>query len=126
MSATGMGEPIGTTRRGQVLIGAACLVVGLGSCFGLLLLPVIFEPILHLALIAFGTVLRVHTVYNPSLRSIYAIGIALTGALGAALSGYAFYREPTRNRAIDAYLKRYDGLENSRRASIIASDDPQS
>jgi hypothetical protein len=121
-----MSEPIGTTRRGQVLLGALCLAVGLGSCFGLLLLPAIFEPILRLALIAFGTMLRAHIVYEPSLRAFYAIGIALIGTLGASLFAYAFYREPMRNCAIDAYLTRYDGIENVRRASVNAKDDPQS
>lgn len=121
-----MGEPIGTTRKGQLLLGATGLIAGVGSGLGLKVRPDVFEPILRVALFGVTTLMHVHahTLYDPSERTFYAILLPIFGVVWALLFGYAFVREPSRDRAIDAYLRRKDELDHARRATIISQDDP--
>jgi hypothetical protein len=118
-----MREPIGTTRKGQVLLGVAGLLVGVGGSFGLEVRPDVFEPILRAALYGIGALARIHTHYDPSERTLYAVLLSTLGIFWAALLGYAFVREPARDRMIDAYLRRHDELDQGRRATIISQDD---
>jgi len=118
-----MGEPLGTTRKGQVLLGGVGLIVGVGGGLGLEAMPRIFEPIIQAALYGFGFLVRAHPHYDPSLRAVYAILLAVLGTVWALLFAYAFAREPARNRAIDAYLRREDDIDHSRRATVIPEND---
>lgn len=118
-----MGEPLGTTRKGQLLLGGLGLLVGVGFGLGLEAMPKTFEPILRGALYGLGWLMRVRAHYDPSQRTFYAILIPIFGAVWAALFAYAFAREPARNRAIDAYLRREDGIDHSRRATVIPEND---
>lgn len=118
-----MREPIGTTRKGQLLLGGVGLIVGVGSGLGLATKPETFEPVLELALDALSWFFRVHLHYNPSQRAFFAILIPTLGSVWALLFAYAFAREPARNRAIDSYLRREDGIDRSRRATVISQDD---
>lgn len=118
-----MREPIGTTRKGQILLGGIGLLVSVGSGLGLVTKPGIFEPILEIAFYVLGRVLRTPLYYDPSQRTVFAILLLVFGIFWALLFTYAFAREPARNRAIDAYLRREDGIEKSRRSTVISHND---
>jgi len=117
-------EPIGTTRKGQVLLGALGLIVGVGSGLGLETRPTTFEPILRIALYGLGVLLRVHVHYDPSERTFFAVLLAALGTIWALLMARAFIREPARNRMIDAYLMRQNQIDQAHRATINPQDDP--
>ena len=118
-----MREQIGTTRKSQILLGALGLIVGVGSGLGLQARPEIFEPILETALYVLGRLLRTHLGYDPSLRAFFAILLPTFGVIWALLCSYLFARQPARNRAIDAYLLRNDGVDHARRATVISQED---
>lgn len=118
-----MREPIGTTRKGQLLLGGIGLVVGVGSGLGLVTRPRTFEPILELVFYALRLVLRTPLQYDPSQRAFFAVLLPIFGIVWGLLFAYAFAREPARNRAIDAYLRREDGIEKSRRSTVISQND---
>ena len=118
-----MREPIGTTRKGQLLLGGTGLLVSVGSGLGLVMNPGIFEPILEIAFHVLGRVLRTPLYYDPSQRTVFVILLVVFGIVWALLFAYAFAQEPARNRAIDAYLRREDGIEKSRRSTVISQND---
>jgi len=118
-----MREPIGTTRKGQILLGGIGMLVGVGSGLGLVTKPVVFEPILEIAFYVLGWFLRTHLYYDSSQRTVFAILLLVFGILWALLFAYAFGQEPARNRAIDAYLRREGGIEKSRRSTVISKND---
>jgi hypothetical protein len=120
---TAMREPIGTTRKGQLLLGSVGLVVGVGGGLGLVTKPETFEPILELLFYVLRWVLRTPLYYDPSQRTSFAILLPVFGIVWALLFAYAFAREPARNRAIDAYLLRQDGFDKSRRSTVISQND---
>ena len=119
-----MREPIGTTQTGQVLLGIAGLTLGVGGGLGLEAMPVVFEPILRTVLVGLNLLLRTHFYYDPSSRLFFAIMLGIFGAVWALLLAYAFAREPARNRAIDNYLRRENGVDKAQRATLIPEDDP--
>ena len=118
-----MREPIGTTRKGQLILGGAGLTLGVGGGIGLVTRPGTFEPILNLALFAVSSLVRADMHYDPSQRTLFAILLPVLGTLWALLFAYAFAREPARNQAIDTYLRRKNEIDQSRRATVISHDD---
>lgn len=118
-----MREPIGTTRAGQLLLGIAGLMAGIGGTLGLELSPGTFEPLLRLALYGLGAFFHIHVQYDPLDRTFFAVLLSILGMIWALLLGYAFLREPARNRAIDAYLRRSEDVDKVHRARIAPKDD---
>ena len=117
-------EPIGTTRKGQVLLGALGLIAGVGGGLGLETRPTTFEPILRIALYGLGALLRVHVYYESSERIFFAILLAALGTIWALVLARAFIREPARNRMIDAYLMRQSQIDQARRATVDPQNNP--
>jgi hypothetical protein len=117
-----MREPIGTTQRGQVLLGLAGLTLGIGGAVGLEAKPIVFEPILRAVFFGLSFVLRTQLDYDPSQRGLFAIMLGLFGIFWALLFAYAFAREPARNRAIDNYLRRKNEIDTAQRVSYVSED----
>ena len=107
-----MREPLGTTRKGQVLLGGVGFIAGVGSGLGLETMPATFEPILQFALYALGWLLHAHLHYEPSERTFFAVLLPTLGTLWALLFAYAF-----------AHLRREESIDQSRRATIISEND---
>jgi hypothetical protein len=118
-----MREPIGTTRKGQLLLGALGLVVGLGSAYGLEVEPTTFEPTFEIALHVLGRLIGEPLDYDPSQRTYFAVLMPILGAVWALLFAYAFIREPARNKAIDAHMRRRLDVDRSRRNAAIRQHD---
>ena len=113
---------MGTTRKGQLLLGVIGLIVGAGGGIGLEAKPDTFEPILEGAMYALRVLLKTQLYYDPSHRTFFVILLPALGTVWALLFAYAFARELSRNRAIDAYLRRNDAIDQSRQGTVPPQD----
>jgi hypothetical protein len=118
------GEPLGTTRIGQAIIGIVGAALGFGFAIGLLLDRSLFEPLLILSFLALADLSRYPVDYDPAKYEFYIAIIALNALIWLGLFAWAFIRQPAKDRALDRNLRARDTFDISRRATIVAEDDP--
>ena len=107
-------EPLGTVRKGQLILGIAGALICLGFAAGLQFAPIVFVP---LAQVLAALLANVRVWRPPSDPDYWTFIALLLGVLWTALSVYAYWRQPAQDEAVDRELRRRMMYDNARHSS---------
>ena len=117
-------RPLGATRAGILFLGIGGAALGAALDLGLIFDRPLAQPVLDLLMIAFGYWARAPVDYSTDHVALNIILIAALSALWLAICTWEYIRLPAEDRALDRYVKRHEGLDDARRATMIPDRDP--